>query len=423
MRLLRLFIGRNQRSNTNRSPVHRKKSKISRYKRALAEVEAIPAFSRYPEMAEKVTLFLQWGKRHLKKSDRFDWLVGILKRCLHLASTAHEDPYRARILRKFSEARIISDMHALQETFAIAFPEIQDLADERGCRPILDMPFHESRSGRLFPLTPDSVIEQLEELEEKYLADFMDQNRFCREGEKYLETHDGWVWFQIHPGRSEEEGRAMRHCGNVPSWTFGDYIYSLREPIEKNGEVFWKPHISITCNGLEFKEIKGFSNRKPPKDLHPHILDLLCQKKFRGFGQTGYRPSNDFHVCDLSLAHIRELYTRNPSFQQDHLKFAPEPLEQLREGWRWVFVRNIGVGGCRTSLNEIDFRELWALRGRRGWIILQESVDVGTRTIWVHHLSFPSVIGTSWGVRKGNICPDFLSEALDCLGVQRIWHF
>ena len=136
-------------------------------------------------------------------------------------------------------------------------------------------------------LTPDSVIEQLEELEEKYLMDFMDQNRFCREGEKYLETHDGWVQFQIHPGRSEEEGRTMRHCGNVPSWTFGDYIYSLREPIEKNGEVFWKPHISITCNGLEFKEIKGFSNRKPPKDLHPHILDLLCQKNFVVLAKRG----------------------------------------------------------------------------------------------------------------------------------------
>ena len=195
MRLLRLFIGRNQRSDTNGSPVRRKKRKISRYKRALAEVEAIPAFSRYPEMAEKVTLFLQWGKRHLKKSDRFDWLVGILKRCLHLASTAHEDPYRARILRKFSEARIISDMHALQETFAIAFPEIQDLADAYSQADVLSVRFSTCRStnanrssdGRYNlrfharSLTPDSVIEQLEELEEKYLADFMDQNRFCRE--------------------------------------------------------------------------------------------------------------------------------------------------------------------------------------------------------------------------------------------------
>ena len=50
----------------------------------------------------------------------------------------------------------------------------------------------------------------------------------------------------------------MRHCGTSPSWTFGDYIYSLREPIEKNGEVFGNPIFQITCNGLEFKRDQGF---------------------------------------------------------------------------------------------------------------------------------------------------------------------
>ena len=143
---------------------------------------------------------------------------------------------------------------------------------------------------------------------------------------------------------------------------------------------------------------------------------MTCSvKNFRGFYQTGYRPSNDFHVCDLSLPTFAN-FTPVIHLSTGSLKFAPEPLEQLREGWRWVFVRNIGVGGCHANLNEIGFRELWALRGRRGWIILQESVDVGTRTIWVHRLVLSvrdrHILGI---VRKGNLCPDFLSEALDCL--------
>ena len=129
-------------------------------------------------------------------------------------------------------------MEALSQTFVVAFPEIQQVANERGCRPILDMPFYERSGGKLVPLQPDCVIDQLEKLEEKYLDGFMAQHRFCVEGERHLETKDGWVWFRLHPGRSEEEGKAMRHCGNVPSWVFGDYIYSLREPVEKDGEVF-----------------------------------------------------------------------------------------------------------------------------------------------------------------------------------------
>ena len=38
-----------------------------------------------------------------------------------------------------------------------------------------------------------------------------------------------------------------------------------------------------------------------------------------GFAQPGYRPYNDFHICDLSEPMIQDLYRRNPSFKQDHL--------------------------------------------------------------------------------------------------------
>ena len=125
-------------------------------------------------------------------------------------------------------------------------------------------------------------------------------------------------------------------------------------------------------------EIKGFSNRgKLPKDEHPHILDLPI-KKFR---HKRIPTSNDFSMfATFHRFTFQGIFT--PAilpFQQDHLKFMPEPLEQLREGWRWVLCPYT-VGGCHANLNEIGFRELWALRGR-SWIIFQESVDVGTRTL------------------------------------------
>ena len=102
------------------------------------------------------------GEEVLKEVDRFDWLAGYLA-----ASTLAIPPMRthiARILRVL-KARIISDMHVLQEIFCYcSSPEIQDLADESASR----CPISTCRSTRVgavdFSSTPDSVTEQLEEL-------------------------------------------------------------------------------------------------------------------------------------------------------------------------------------------------------------------------------------------------------------------
>ena len=99
-------------------------------------------------------------------------------------------------------------MEALSQTFVVAFPEIQQVANERGCRPILDMPFYERSGRKLVPLKPDCVIDQLEKLE--YLDGFMAQHRFCVEGERHLETKDGWVWFP--PSSWSFRGRGQGHA-------------------------------------------------------------------------------------------------------------------------------------------------------------------------------------------------------------------
>ena len=67
MRLLRLFIGRNQRSDTNGSPVRRKKRKISRYKRALAEVEGDTGLFLISRNGREGYPFLTMGEEALKE--------------------------------------------------------------------------------------------------------------------------------------------------------------------------------------------------------------------------------------------------------------------------------------------------------------------------------------------------------------------
>ncbi len=415
MRILKFLLTRHPRRTTPAQP-QRKRKRLSRYKRSISKLQTIPAFSQYPEKAERALESLKWGKRHLKKSDRFDWLVGLWKRYFHLISDPEEDPYRARALKNFPQARIVDDLQAFDEVFLCAFPEIQEVAEARGCRPIMDMPFYERINGRLMPLAPDTIVEQLEELEERHLSEFMAQNRFCEEGEPYLVTRGGWQWFRIRPGKSKQEGRAMRHCGNVPSWVFGDHIYSLREPFQKKGKTYWKPHISIVCNGLCFRELKGFSNRKPATELHPHIVDLLGQQKFRGFARPGYCPRNDFHICDLSEADVRELFQRNPSLRQDHLEMSPEPVCTLPNGWRWVFIPNVRVNGYCSNLNQLGYEALWSLRGRRGWHVLQEPLEINGKTQWIHRMILSTRSRNILGiVRLGNVSSRDISEALYCL--------
>ncbi|MBT6957741.1 MAG: hypothetical protein HN996_04895 [Opitutae bacterium] len=390
MRLLNLIPDRPHYKQKNKKSARAKSQGKSRYKRALMELQAIPSFSRYPDVADRAVESLKWGKKHLTKSDRFDWLTGIWKRYLHFLGDPDEGSRRQRIMDKYPQARILGDIQAFHEVFYYAFPAIQGHAKQSGCRVILDMPFFEKENGRAMPLSPDVVIDRLENLEDKYLTDYLASNRFCTEGEPYLETHDGWKWFRIRPGRSREEGEAMRHCGNVPGWCFGDFIYSLREPVDKKGKTFWKPHMTIVCNGLRFRELKGFSNRKPAADFHPHIVDLLGQKKFRGFSRPGYCPKNDFHVCDLSEDHVRELFRLNPSLDQDGLDWHSETVCNLSNGWRWVFIANTDVQGYCRNLSTQGVGSLWSLKGRRGWHILQEPVNVGGSIHWVHRL----VLGT-----------------------------
>jgi len=385
MRILSRFFNHNHNHREESAP-RKKQRRISRFKHALNTLQSIPAYDAHPDIGATAKASLEWGKQHLKKSDRFDWLAGLWIRFLHYISDPNQDPNRKKILNKFSGHRIEGDIRAFNEDFFYAFPQLQARAEEHGCRPILDMPFYERVGGRLEPLPPNIVIEGLARLEERHLRNLLSQNRFCTEGEPYMETQDGWKWFLLKEGRSKEEARAMRHCGNIPSWEFGDYIYSLREPVQKNGETFWKPHLTFICNGLRFRELKGFSNRKPVQELHPHIIDLFSQAKFRGFARPGYCSRNDFHVCDLLETQVRKLFNSNPRFQQDDLDRDPEVVCTLPNGWRWIFVPNIRVACYGTHLSQEGLQVLSSLQGRRGWHILQQPVTIQNDITWVHRM-------------------------------------
>ena len=133
----------------------------------------------------------------------------------------------------------------------------------------------------------------------------------------------------------------MRHCGNVPSYLRGDVIYSLREPVSEGNKTYWKPHMTIVCHARRFRELKGFSNRKPGKELHPYIVDLLSDEKFKVLAN---RVLSQMTFIRLSFQMTSSgTFSKNPNFKQDDIDYPEETIEVMSSGWRWVFIPNTKV--------------------------------------------------------------------------------
>jgi HKD family nuclease len=119
-------------------------------------------------------------------------------------------------------------------------------------------------------------------------------------------------WFGLGVGACENEGKAMGHCGNVPSEVEGDELLSLRTEHKIKNQIYHEPHLTFVVNNGFLGEMKGRANTKPSKEYHRDITNLLKNPNIKGVIGGGYAPENNFEFNDLSPELQREVKEANP---------------------------------------------------------------------------------------------------------------
>jgi hypothetical protein len=120
-------------------------------------------------------------------------------------------------------------------------------------------------------------------------------------------------WFSLGKGSCKNEGKAMGHCGNVPSKVKGDKILSFRTEHKIGDKTYHEPHLTFICNNGFLGEMKGRGNEKPAPHYHREIANLLKDPRIKGVIGGGYEHKNNFYFTDLS-----------PELQQEVLKANPD---------------------------------------------------------------------------------------------------
>jgi hypothetical protein len=119
-------------------------------------------------------------------------------------------------------------------------------------------------------------------------------------------------WFDLGVGACEDEGKAMGHCGNVPSRVEGDKLLSLRTERKVGDKIYHEPHLTFVVNNGFLGEMKGRGNTKPFKEYHQDIANLLKNPNIKGVIGGGHSSKNNFEFSDLSPELQKEVKEANP---------------------------------------------------------------------------------------------------------------
>jgi len=243
-------------------------------------------------------------------------------------------------MKWFGIERIELDYRDLLEKFIPAWPHYLSMAENYRSTELEKFRFSQDERGKEIPLSVFEVMVRLGECENSIVSKC--SQSFCEDGEDYLLLNDGWKWVRVEGGFSNQEGLAMGHCGNYYAKK-GDVLYSLREPVQQEEEVHWRPHLTFICSSSGyFGEMKGRSNGKPSAVYHDRIASLLSQSDFRGIEGGGYLPENNFSITDLKEDGVCQIVRDNPRFELSKWSFPrTRVLFDFGDGWDWSFFEGI----------------------------------------------------------------------------------
>ncbi len=127
---------------------------------------------------------------------------------------------------------------------------------------------------------------------------------------------NGWRWVRCAYDSSVIEGRALGHCGNRANRDPDCQLLSLREPVWRDGILFWHPHLTFTLTNGYLGEMKSRFNEKPGRRYHSYIVNLLLNPMVKGLSpRLGAMPDRDFELSDLDRGLWLRVMLRVPSLK------------------------------------------------------------------------------------------------------------
>lgn len=174
-----------------------------------------------------------------------------------------------------------------------------------------------------------TVIRDLRELESQYQEQAKREIKTVHDNVKMLiDFNDGFAWYDLRTGVSQQEASAMGHCCTDPRTSNkGGTVYSLREKTKK-GII---PRVTVMILDKFTFEIKGYNNQKPNQRYHKYIVELLKSDLIEGMTGGGYKADNNFKLTDLPEAVAIPLVERKPTLVEPDavLTYFPEGSKQL----------------------------------------------------------------------------------------------
>ncbi len=238
--------------------------------------------------------------------------------------------------------------------------------------------FKKTPTGRI-PVMMDELLSDFEmllgnELESPVYLSGLD----C---EDFMHFKDGWKWVTICSYDAKElEGKAMRHCGRG----FGDIMYSLREPIDINGEIHWKPHLTFTSADGEMIEMRGRGNSIPSPRYHRKILELFFHPSIKAIGGFGVSwKERNFQFRYFSSDMKEELLLRRPDLLVD--PFHQKDLEcflKIDDSSAWYLCRGHPETCLEKHENPTSYSNLHRYCGFENYLVYKRCITCGSVKYW-----------------------------------------
>ena len=145
---------------------------------------------------------IEWAMRYLKKDDRIVWYLSLIQRMcmkkLRDQPISKTRKMRRRIERKlhgFADERINRDFEFFNKDDWEHYHDLQCVSQSHTMN---DYQFFRTLENKAIPKSTEQINEDFLQIEKKILSGT--EERFCSDGEKFIECGKGWVWFKVKEG-------------------------------------------------------------------------------------------------------------------------------------------------------------------------------------------------------------------------------
>ena len=152
-----------------------------------------------------------------------------------------------------------------------------------------------------------------------------------KETTSFMDSGDGFSWYDLHKPSCTVEGAAMGHCGNAGGERDAKTLLSLRYKRMIGGVEHHEPAATFVLgpDGKTLGQMKGRGNTIPQPIYHKHIINLLGNSDLIP-GGGGYLPSNNFHLDDLSHEEHDALIAKRPELGDYSSRVNVSPEHQAK---------------------------------------------------------------------------------------------